>query len=68
MSFSNNGTKVRIFGEITKFFSDFFAEKRTFFWGGYSSYNLFTPDILISEFLRNIVFNIIYIIIYIILI
>ena len=68
MSFSNNDAKVRIFGELTKFLSDFFAENRTFFWGGYSSYNLFTPDILISEFLRNIVFNITYIIIYIILI
>ena len=55
MSFSNNDAKVRIFGELTKFLSDFFAENRTFFWGGYSSYNLFTPDILISEFLRNII-------------
>jgi len=27
MSFSNNGTKVRNFGEITKFLSDFFLLK-----------------------------------------
>ena len=31
---------------------------------GYSSYNLFTPDIFISEFLGNEIFNIILCIIY----
>ena len=31
MSFLNNDSKVRIFGEFTKFLSDFFTENRTFF-------------------------------------
>ena len=51
MSFSNNGTKVRIFGEFTKFLSDFFLLKiELFFVRGYSLTHLLTFDINILSF------------------
>ena len=39
--FSNNGTKVRIFGEITKFLGDFFCWKSNFFLGEVSHFPTF---------------------------